>query len=345
MKDQRFRNFYNGKKVLVTGGLGFIGSNLSVALARLGASVVVVDSLIPGCGGSFQNLEGFRNRISCVVSDIGAGETLNPYIRDSEIIFNLAGEIAHLPSIRHADRDLALNVSSQLNFLDSCVRLNPGLRIVYTCTRQVYGVPRYLPVDEIHPMLPVDFNGIHKMAAAQYHLLLSRLQQLDTVVLYLTNVYGPRMALHLPQQGVLATFLRQAVAGKPIFVFGDGSQQRDPLYVDDAVDAILCAGLTQLDVNRSFNVGHSEVWSIYDIARHLSRLVGLPDPERCDFPSDRQRIDVGNYCTDTRLTEAVLGWRAQTSLPDGLVQSLRFFGGSGPVVLEQLKEPGQGQLA
>lgn len=344
MKNKKFPDSYPDKKVLVTGGLGFIGSNLSRWLARQGASVVVVDSLVPGCGGTLKNLDDAEGDITCVVSDINDGETLDPYIRDADVIFNLAGEIAHLPSIRHADRDLTLNVSSQLAFLDACVRLNPGVRIVYTCTRQVYGVPRYLPVDEAHPMVPVDFNGIHKLAAAQYHLLLWRLQQLDAVVLYLTNVYGPRMALHLPQQGVLATFLRQAVAGQKIRVFGDGEQQRDPLYIDDAVEAILRAGVLPLGSNRSLNIGHPEAWTIAEVANYVSQLANLPQPELCPFPPERQRIDVGNYCTDVRLTEAVLGWRATTSLPEGLATSLRFFGHSASSLREQIQESSQSQL-
>jgi len=346
MKDQQqLRNVYQDKRVLVTGGLGFIGSNLVLTLARLGASVVAVDSLVAGCGGALHNLDGAEGDISVVVSDIGAGDALDGHIRSADVIFNLAGEIAHLPSTRHADRDLTLNVSAQLAFLDQCARLNPGVRVVYTCTRQVYGVPRYLPVDEGHPAQPVDFNGVHKLAAAHYHLLLWNMQQLDAVVLYLTNVYGPRMALHLPQQGVFANFLRQAVAGQPITVYGEGDQRRDPLYVDDAVEAILRAGALPLGSNRSFNIGHPETWSIHEIAAHLSALANLPEPQRCPFPPERLRIDVGHYATDTRLAESVLGFRARTSVPEGLTESLRFFGCSVPSVLPIREKSSQGQVA
>ncbi len=344
MKNQNFQDYYSGKKVLVTGGLGFIGSNLSLTLGRLGASVVIVDSLVPGCGGALQNIAGAEGDVCCIHADIKDQEALEPYIREAKVIFNLAGEIAHLSSIWNADRDLALNVSSQLAFLDSCVKFNPAARIVYTSTRQVYGVPGYLPVDEAHPLMPVDFNGIHKLAAAQYHLLLWKIKQLDTAVLYLTNVYGPRMALHLPHQGVLATFLRQAIAGHQIRVFGDGQQQRDPLYVDDAVEAILRTGVATLGVNRSLNIGHPEVWSVHEIARQISQVTDLPHPVLCAFPPDRQLIDIGSYYTDIRLSESVLGWRATTSLSQGIAQSLSFFGGQTLTHLEQLAKPNQEQL-
>jgi UDP-glucose 4-epimerase len=319
-------NTYQGKRVLVTGGLGFIGSNLARTLAAHGAHVRVVDALVPGCGGSLQNLGDATGDISVIVADIADTAAVTTPLRDCHVVFNLASEISHVPSTANADRDLALNVSSQLSFLGLCAKEIPGARVVYTCTRQVYGVARYLPVDEAHPMQPVDFNGVHKMAAAHYHLLLSRMQQLDAVVLYLTNVYGPRIALHLPHQGFLATFLSRALAGKPVEVFGDGSQKRDPIYVDDAVEAILRAGALPLGEHRSFNIGHPDSWTLYEVASRLSCLAGLREPRLTPFPPDRKLIDVGDYLTDIRLAQSVLGWRASTSLLEGLAASMRFYG-------------------
>jgi nucleoside-diphosphate-sugar epimerase len=205
------------------------------------------------------------------------------------------------------------------------VQQAPGARVVYTSTRQVYGVPLYLPVDESHPLQPVDFNGVHKLAASQYHLLLTRLKLIDGVVLNLTNLYGPRMALNLSSQGFLARFLSLAIARKPLQVFGDGTQKRDPLFVGDAVEAILWAGCRPLGKERVFNIGHSDVFSLLDIAWILGRLAGLPEPQLCAFPEGRKQIDIGDYATDVRRAESVLGWRARTSLEDGLKESLRYY--------------------
>jgi nucleoside-diphosphate-sugar epimerase len=323
--DFLMRLAYEGRRVVVTGGLGFLGSNLAVALHELGADVTVIDALTPGCGGNLANLGPAQGSIRTVVADIADPAVVPLCLADVQVIFNLAAEIAHLPGTATAARDLGINVSSQLAFLGHCVQQAPGARVVYTSTRQVYGVPLYLPVDESHPLQPVDFNGVHKLAASQYHLLLTRLRQIDGVVLNLTNLYGPRMALNLSSQGFLARFLSLAMAGKPLQVFGDGKQRRDPLYVSDAVAAILWAGCRPLGEERVFNIGHSETFSLIEIARTLSRIAGLPEPQLCEFPESRKQIDIGDYVTDIRRAETILGWRARTSLEAGLRESLTYY--------------------
>lgn len=323
---QQLRNVFEGRRVLVTGGLGFVGSNLALALNSLGANVTVVDALVPGCGGDPRNLDDAEGAIRVVIADIADATVAQTCLDGVEVIFNLAGEISHSSSTSMASRDLALNVGAQLGFLDQCTRHAPGARVVYTSTRQVYGAPLYLPVDEKHPAQPIDFNGVHKLAAAHYHLLLWRMQQLDAVVLYLTNVYGPRIATHLPHQGFLANFLSHAVAGKPLRVYGDGTQLRDPLYVDDAVQAILHAGAVPVGTTRVFNIGHSQTHTVLKIAQVLSSMASLPEPILVPFPDDRRQIDVGSYTTDTRRAELVLGWTATTGLEAGLKASLKYFG-------------------
>src|SRR5687768_5239388 len=213
---------YRNKKILVTGGLGFIGSNLAVRLAEQGARVVVVDSLMTGCGGNPFNLDPVQALVDVTQADIGDVDRVRDAIRGSDAIFNLAGEISHVHSMRFPVRDLEINTLAQLKFLQAVVEIAPGARIVYAGTRQVYGVPEYLPVDETHPVNPVDFNGVHKYAATMYHLMLQRMGVLDAVVLCLTNVYGPRMALNAPCQGFLSTYLRKLLTGQTLEVFGDG---------------------------------------------------------------------------------------------------------------------------
>jgi UDP-glucose 4-epimerase len=315
---------WNGRRVLVTGGLGFIGSNLAVRLAREGANVTVVDSLVPGCGGDESNLEPDRNAINVVVADIGDTDVFRDELRRVDTIFNLAGEISHTRSMEDPLRDLQLNTVSNLRFLDGCRKLCPGTRVVYASTRQLYGKPQYLPVDEEHPVAPIDFNGVHKYAASQYHLLLSRRGEIAAVILRLSNVYGPGMALHLPQQGFLITYLRNALAGEPLVVYGDGSQLRDPVFVDDVVDAFLLAGAATKSTV-AYNIGGAEQLSLSQIAGQVAAAAGdLPVVHR-PFPDVLRSIDIGSYWSDTRRAEADLDWRATTRFGEGIDRTLEHY--------------------
>src|SRR5437868_2072185 len=234
--------FYAGKRVLVTGGLGFIGSNVAVRLAQEGAEVTVIDSAVPGCGANRHNLAPFSGRINVIDDDIGALLAHREAVTGTAVVFNMAGEISHINSMRDPVRDLELNTVSQLRFLLALREICPGIRVVYASTRQVYGVPQFLPINESHPVNPIDFNGIHKHAAASYHRLLTASGEIEASILRLTNIYGPRMALNIPEQGVLGHFFRRALLGDDFEVFGDGKQLRDPVYVDDIVEAFLLAG-------------------------------------------------------------------------------------------------------
>jgi UDP-glucose 4-epimerase len=324
MGDGGLISYYQNRRVLVTGGLGFIGSNLSVRLAAAGARVVAVDSSVAGCGANRYNLEGARG-IRAIPGDVGSPELFADEIRAAEIVFNLAGEVSHIHSMCQPSRDAELNAGAQLRFLDGCAGLNPGLRVVYASTRQIYGAPRYLPVDEAHPILPVDFNGVHKYAATRYHLLYSEMGRLDTRVLCLTNVYGPRMALHIPGQGFLGSFLRRVLCGQRLEVFGDGHQLRDPVFVDDAVSAFLAAGAVQDPPTRLWNVGGVEALSLGYIAHAVSAAAGVGPPVFRPFPPEHKSIDIGSYTTDSSRILRDLGWRPQVRFRQGMARSLEFF--------------------
>jgi nucleoside-diphosphate-sugar epimerase len=321
MKKVRF----SGKRVLVTGGLGFIGSNLAIRLVRLGARVTVVDPAIEGCGGNDFNLGVVSQDVEILRTSIGEPSSFREAIRASDVIFNLAGEISHIHSMLFPERDLEINTRAQLRFLQACVETVPGVRILYAGTRQVYGIPEYLPVDERHPVNPVDFNGVHKYAATMYHLMLSRMGKLDAVVLRFTNVYGPRMALDVPCQGFLSTFLRKALTGQALEIYGDGRQLRDPLYVDDAVDAMLAAASADSLSSRSYNIGGPEPLPLAGIAAITSRLAGMPRPALMDFPADRKAIDIGSYHTDSSLIAAHLGWKPRVGFADGMERTIRYY--------------------
>lgn len=318
-------NPYVGRRVLVTGGLGFLGSNLTIRLVQLGAAVTVVDSSVIGCGANHNNIESVADRVELIDADIAEVSQFRHALKRAEVVFNLAGEISHSHSMQFPERDLALNTHSQLSFVQECARSAPGIRIVYAGTRQVYGKPEYLPVDEAHPVAPVDFNGIHKHAACLYHLTLTREDLIDAVVLRLTNIYGPRLAINVPCQGVLSNFFLNALSCEPIQVFGEGNQLRDPLYVDDAVTALLLAGAQKRLESRVYNVGGNEPLTMAAIARTVCRIAGAPAPVFRPFPPDRARIEIGSFVSDSTLIRDELGWVPTTSFEDGTAETLRFF--------------------
>ena len=315
---------YAGKRVLVTGGLGFIGSNVAVRLAHEGASVTVVDSTVRGCGANTHNLASFSGQIDVINDDIGALSQYHSAVVGTDVVFNLAGEISHINSMRDPVRDLELNTTSQLRFLLALRDICPGVKVVYASTRQVYGVPQYLPINEAHPINPIDFNGIHKHAAASYHRLLTARGELDATILRLTNVYGPRMALNIPEQGVLGHFFRRALNAEDIEVFGDGNQLRDPVYVDDIVEACLLAGARKALPNTNMNVGGLEALPLAEMARILAAEGGGEVRYR-PFPEGHKSIDIGSFSTDNSFIRETLGWSPKVPFAAGARLTLEYY--------------------
>jgi UDP-glucose 4-epimerase len=316
---------YAGIRVLVTGGLGFIGSNLAIRLVELGARVTIVDSCITGCGSNIRNISPIAREVRVARVDIGDPDSIRPLLKRVDVIFNLAGEISHRHSMDYPERDLDINARAQMLFLRECGRHLPGVRIVYTSTRQVYGRPEYLPVDEAHPIAPVDYNGVSKYAACQYHLMLTRDRLLDAAVVRLTNTYGPRLAVNVPCQGVLSVFFMRLLLGLPVEIFGDGGQVRDPLYVDDAVDALLRIGAVESLTSRIYNVGGPQALPLGEIACALCRMENAPAPVYRPFPRDLSKIDIGSYSTDSTRIRRELSWQPKTLLDDGGARTLAFF--------------------
>jgi UDP-glucose 4-epimerase len=319
------RSSYRQTKAVVTGGLGFIGSNLVIRLVELGARVTVIDAKIRGCGANEHNIFPVMDSVTLLTRDVGDASEFRKVLASADVIFNLAGEVSHVHSMQFPERDAELNATAQLRFVQECARSAPGVRIVYAGTRQVYGVPQYLPVDEDHPIRPVDINGIHKYNAVMYHLLFARGGALESVVLQLTNVYGPRMALSTPCQGVLGTFVRRLLLGQPLEVFGDGSQLRDPLYVGDAVEAFLLAGSVPKPASSVYNVGGPAALELREIAELARRAAGGPPPICRPFPPERRAIDIGGYYTDCRRIARELMWTPSTVFQQGVVRTLEFF--------------------
>src|SRR5256885_4186006 len=250
-----YRDFYRARRVMITGGLGFIGSNLARQLVDLGADILLVDSLIPDYGGNLFNIDGIGDRVHVNVADVRQQSTMNYLVRDRAVIFNLAGQVSHIDSMRDPYTDLEINCRSQLTILEACRYNNPGAKVVFAGTRQIYGRPISLPVDESHLVMPTDVNGINKAAGEYYHLVYNNVFHVSACSLRLTNVYGPRQLVKHDRQGFIAWFIRLAVENKTIQIYGDGSQLRDFVYVDDAADAFLRAGASPSGDGGTFNVG------------------------------------------------------------------------------------------
>jgi UDP-glucose 4-epimerase len=320
---------FHGKRVLITGGLGFLGSNLARALVDAGARVVVLDSLVPEYGGNRANIAGLEDRLTVDTTDLRDAERVAPLLRGHEIVFNLAGQTSHLDSMTDPFTDLEINCRSQLALLEACRLHNPGVKIVFASTRQIYGRPRYLPVDEEHPVAPVDVNGINKAAGEAYHLLYGRVYGLRVCALRLTNTYGPGMRVRDARQTFLGVWLKAVLQGEEIEIWGDGSQRRDLLYVDDAIRAFLLAGSSSEADGEVFNVGVDASISLLELAELLVSLSGQGSFRTIPFPPDRLAIDIGDYVTDARKLRAALGWEASTPLADGLARTLRYYAEHG----------------
>jgi UDP-glucose 4-epimerase len=314
-----------GKRALVTGGLGFIGSNLAIRLVELGARVTIVDASIPGCGANPFNIQPAAGRVRVIPRDIGQAGAFSDVLRETQVIFNLAGEVSHVRSMECPERDLEINTLAQLRFLRECAKHARGVRIVYAGTRQVYGVPEALPVNESHSLQPVDFNGIHKYAAAMYHHMLTRKGDLDAIVLRLTNVYGPRLALNQPGQGVLSSFLGSLLRGEDLEVFGDGRQVRDPVFVDDVVEALLRAAATQTPRSRVFNVGGPQALPLGRIAEIASEAAGRGSVRYRPFPDERAAVDIGSYWSDCGRIRGELGWQPAVCFEEGIRRTLEYY--------------------
>jgi UDP-glucose 4-epimerase len=315
---------FRGKKVLVTGGLGFIGSNLVRALVAGGADVTVVDSLIPEYGGNLRNLAGLGKRVRVNISDVRDRHSLPVFVRGQHYLFNLAGQTSHMDSMTDPFTDLEINARAQLSILEACRRHNPDIRVVFASTRQLYGKPDYLPVDEDHPLRPVDVNGINKLAGEGYHLLYNQVHGIRSTVLRLTNTIGPRMRVKDARQTFVGVWIQRVVAGQPFEVWG-GEQLRDFTYVDDAVNAFLLAALRPEAAGKVFNVGGTKPVNLKTLADLLVQANGGGSYVLKNFPAERKKIDIGDFYADfTRLRQS-LGWSPRVPLLPALVKTLAFY--------------------
>lgn len=318
-------NSFAGKDILITGGLGFIGSNLAIRLVSLDARVTLVDSLIPEYGGNTCNIEPVKDRVRVNIADVRDEYSMNHLVRDRDYLFNLAGQTSHTDSMLNPYVDLDINCRAQLSILEACRKYNPEIKIVFASTRQIYGKPDYLPVDERHPLHPMDVNGINKMAGEWYHILYNNVYGVRAVSLRLTNTYGPRMRVKDARQTFLGIWIRRLIEGAPIEVFGDGKQLRDFNYVDDVVDAMLLSAADDASNGQIYNLGSREVISLKDLAELMVRVNGGGEFRIVPFPPERKVIDIGDYCANFDKIQQMLGWAPKVPLAEGLSKTLDFY--------------------
>jgi UDP-glucose 4-epimerase len=316
---------FSRSDVLVTGGLGFIGSSLARRLVSLNANVALLDSLIPEYGGNLFNIHDIRDRVTVNLADVRDTQAMTSLVKGRDFLFNLAGQTSHLDSMTDPLTDLMINTAAQLSILEACRLYNPGVKIVFASTRQVYGRPQYLPVDERHPVNPVDVNGINKLAGESYHLLYNNVYKIRACALRLTNTYGPGMRVKDARQTFLGIWIHRLIENKPIQIFGNGTQRRDFNFIDDVVEALLLAATNSQSEGEVFNLGHNEHISLQELAALLVGLNGGGQYEIVPFPAGREAIDIGDYYGDFSRIQTALGWSPRVSLRTGLAQTLDYY--------------------
>lgn len=319
-----FQAEFENRRVLITGALGFIGSNLARRLVELGAQVLLIDSLIPEYGGNLFNIAGLEDRVRLNISDVRDAHSMRYLVQGQDYLFNLAGQTSHMDSMQDPDTDLEINCRAQLSILEACRKYNPQIKVVFASTRQLYGKPDYLPVDEKHLRRPVDVNGINKMAGEWYHILYNNVYGLRACSLRLTNTYGPRMRVKDARQTFLGVWLRLLVEGKPFEVW-EGHQLRDFTYVDDAVEAFLLAAMSEASNGEIFNLGGEPVVSLKQLADLMIEVNGGGEYVTRSYPADRKRIDIGDFYADYTYIRRTLGWEPKVHLREGLRRAIEFY--------------------
>jgi len=316
---------YRAKKVLITGGLGFIGSNLAIRLVQLGAAVTVVDSLDPTCGGNNFNIDPVKNDVRVVEADTCNLPLMRELVRGQSCVFNLAGRVSHIESMDDPFHDVSANVTGPLTILEACKLENRDARIVYSGTRQSYGRPDVLPLVETQLLKPVDINGVNKMAGEWHHMVYRQAYGMPTVSLRLVNTYGPRQLVKHARQGFIGWFVKKAIDGEEIQIYGDGSQLRGFNYVDDVVEALLIAGSHPAVIGDYFNLGGLRPTPLSALVQLLIDIAGKGSFRIVPFPAEKRAIDVGSVYTSWMKFNFATGWQPRVTLEEGLAKMVAYY--------------------
>ncbi|OGG21830.1 NAD-dependent epimerase [Candidatus Gottesmanbacteria bacterium RIFCSPLOWO2_01_FULL_40_10] len=315
---------YKGVKVLITGGLGFIGSTLAIRLAGEGAKIVIVDSLIPGYGGNLFNINPVKDKVRVIIADVRDTGQMNKLVGGQDLIFNLAGTLSHVDSMRDPMTDLEINCRAQLSLLESVRKYNPDVRIVFAGTRNQYGKAKYLPVDEDHPQEPTDINGINSIAAEKYHLMYTKVYGIKTVSLRMTNTFGPRHQMKHSRQGVLNWFIRLILEGQEVKLYGTGNQIRDVNYIDDVVEALYLTGRSEKGWGEAYNLGGIPV-SLSEFVKTAVKTAKMGRVSVVPFPEEREKIEIGDYIASYEKIKKTYGWAPKTKLTEGIEKTIGYY--------------------
>jgi len=321
----KIKSFYKDKSILITGGLGFIGSTLAIKLTEYGANVALIDSLIPEYGGNLFNISDIKDKVKVNIADVRDESSMRYLVKDQDIIFNLAGTLSHIDSMTDPYTDLDINCRSQLTILEACRKNNPKVKILFSGTRGQYGKAEYLPVDEKHPLRPTDVNGINNMAGEWYHILYNNVYGIRATSLRLTNVYGPRHQMKHSKQGFLNWFIRLAMEDKEVPIYGDGLQKRDFNYVDDVIEALLFAAATDKTDGQVYNIGTMNPISILDVIKKIVKITRKGSYKLIKYPEDKKKVEVGDYYADYSKFSKAIGWSPKTNFEEGLERTVRFY--------------------
>jgi len=316
--------FYKNKKILITGGLGFIGSNLAIYLVGTGAKVTLVDSMIPAYGGNLFNIDSIKDKVRVNFSDIRDSDSINNLVKNQEIIFNLAGTLSHIDSMTDPMTDLEINCRAQLSLLESVRKFNPQARLIFAGTRNQYGKAKYLPVDENHPQEPTDINGINNIAAEKYHLMYYSVYGIKTISLRMTNTFGPRHQMKHPRQGVLNWFIRQILEGEEVILYGDGKQIRDVNYVDDVISALVSVAASNKGWGQAYNLGGTPI-PLLEFVKATIKVIRKGNFITKPFPKDRQKIEVGDYIASWEKIKKTYNWKPIVSIEEGIKKTVEYY--------------------
>ena len=317
-------NYFKNKKILITGGLGFIGSTLAHRLVKIEADIYLIDSLIPEYGGNNFNIDGIEDKVKVNIADVRDKHSMDYLVKGKDIIFNLAGTLSHIDSMNDPFTDLEINCRSQLSILESCRKNNRDVKIIFAGTRGQYGKADHLPVDEKHLMHPTDVNGINNIAGESYHILYNNIYGISAVSLRLTNTYGPRHQMRHHKQGIINWFMRQLIEGQTIKLYGDGKQVRDINYVDDVVEALLLVACNEKANGEVFNLGGIPK-NLIDLVETMIDVYGKGNYELIPFKDDLKKIEIGDYIANYEKIKNTVGWQPKISLEEGLRSSFDYY--------------------
>ncbi len=313
------------KSVLITGGLGFIGSSIAHRCVDLGAKVTLLDACLEPYGWNFANIREIEDRIHFIKGDVRDKKVIGQSVPEAEIIFHMAAQVGREISMEDPKLDTDINCMGILNILESARQMDSPPKIIYAGSRGQVGEPVYLPVNEKHPDHPTDIYGINKLAAEKYLLLYHKVYGIPAVTLRLNNVYGPRCQMHAGFYGILNWFMSNAMQGRPITVYGEGSQTRDYVYIDDVVDAFVRSAIANEVVGEICYVGSGKETVFLDMVKEIVRAVGKGEIVHVPFPESREKIDIKRFVVDITKIQTLLGWTPEVDLSEGVERTCSFY--------------------